>query len=240
MIAYGADYVTRDGRLVIDEPEISERSSRRIDSYTAIYRKGCTPPDSVLGRYRQQRGIPCADRRDDAEPLAFDPERAEERAARRLLREHGDDRMAARSFGGPFPIIGAVHPPWSSRTAATSPRPRSSSASWSARAGSRTISTSRASACCRRCRSCSMRRSGSTRATRTAWRAAMQVLTQRTTRLAEGQPRSGGLVNQAERTDLAEGRASRRDRRHQPRAGGRRGDRADQGDFERVAGGCRG
>jgi multiple sugar transport system substrate-binding protein len=45
--AYGADYVTRDGRLVIDDPEVRRRLIKAIDSYTAIYRKGCTPPDSV-------------------------------------------------------------------------------------------------------------------------------------------------------------------------------------------------
>jgi multiple sugar transport system substrate-binding protein len=45
--AYEADYVTRDGRLVIDQPEIRQRLIKATDSYTAIYRKGCTPPDAV-------------------------------------------------------------------------------------------------------------------------------------------------------------------------------------------------
>jgi multiple sugar transport system substrate-binding protein len=45
--AYEADYVTRDGRLVIDDPEVRRRLIKVIDSYTAIYRKGCTPPDSL-------------------------------------------------------------------------------------------------------------------------------------------------------------------------------------------------
>jgi multiple sugar transport system substrate-binding protein len=44
--AYEADYVTRDGRLVIDDPEVRRRFIEAIDSYTSIYRKGCTPPDS--------------------------------------------------------------------------------------------------------------------------------------------------------------------------------------------------
>jgi multiple sugar transport system substrate-binding protein len=48
MDAYEADDVTRDGRLVIDEPEVRRRFIKAIDSYTAIYRKGCTPPDSVI------------------------------------------------------------------------------------------------------------------------------------------------------------------------------------------------
>jgi multiple sugar transport system substrate-binding protein len=45
--ANDADYVTDDGRLVIDDPEIRAKLVEVIDSYTALYRKGCTPPDSV-------------------------------------------------------------------------------------------------------------------------------------------------------------------------------------------------
>jgi len=45
--AYEANYVTPDGRLVIDDPEVRRRLIKVIDRYTAIYRKGCTPPDSV-------------------------------------------------------------------------------------------------------------------------------------------------------------------------------------------------
>jgi multiple sugar transport system substrate-binding protein len=45
--AYEANYVTPDGRLVIDEPEVRRRLIEVIDNYTAVYRKGCTPPDSV-------------------------------------------------------------------------------------------------------------------------------------------------------------------------------------------------
>jgi multiple sugar transport system substrate-binding protein len=47
MDAYEASYVTDDGRLVIDDPEVRRRLIQAIDSYTAIYRKGCTPPDSI-------------------------------------------------------------------------------------------------------------------------------------------------------------------------------------------------
>jgi multiple sugar transport system substrate-binding protein len=47
MLVQGADYVTRDGRLVIDDPEIRLGLIEAVDSYTALYRKGCTPPDSV-------------------------------------------------------------------------------------------------------------------------------------------------------------------------------------------------
>jgi multiple sugar transport system substrate-binding protein len=45
--AYDADYVTRDGKLVIDDTQIRRRLVNAIDSYTAIYRKGCTPPASL-------------------------------------------------------------------------------------------------------------------------------------------------------------------------------------------------
>jgi multiple sugar transport system substrate-binding protein len=45
--AYQMDYVTRDGRLVIDDPDVRRKLIKAIDSYTAIYRKGCTPPGSV-------------------------------------------------------------------------------------------------------------------------------------------------------------------------------------------------
>jgi multiple sugar transport system substrate-binding protein len=45
--AYEADYVSRDGLLLIDDPEVRRRLIKALDGYTAIYRKGCTPPDSV-------------------------------------------------------------------------------------------------------------------------------------------------------------------------------------------------
>jgi multiple sugar transport system substrate-binding protein len=47
MTANEADYVTRDGSLAIDDSEIRQKLVKAIDSYTAIYRKGCTPRDSV-------------------------------------------------------------------------------------------------------------------------------------------------------------------------------------------------
>jgi multiple sugar transport system substrate-binding protein len=45
--AYEAEYVTPDGQLVIDDPEIRRNLIEAIDNYTAIYRKGCTPPVSI-------------------------------------------------------------------------------------------------------------------------------------------------------------------------------------------------
>ena len=50
MQAYDANYVTREGKLIIDDPEIRRRLIKTMDSYTAIYRKGCTPPTRSIGR----------------------------------------------------------------------------------------------------------------------------------------------------------------------------------------------
>jgi len=47
MSAYDADYVTRDGRLVIDDPGVRRRQIEALDGYTVVYRNGCTPPDAM-------------------------------------------------------------------------------------------------------------------------------------------------------------------------------------------------
>jgi multiple sugar transport system substrate-binding protein len=47
MIANDADYVTPDGKLLLDDANTRQKLAKAIDSYTAIYRKGCTPPDAV-------------------------------------------------------------------------------------------------------------------------------------------------------------------------------------------------
>jgi multiple sugar transport system substrate-binding protein len=45
--AYEGDWVTREGRLVIDQPDVRQRLIEAVDRYTAIYRNGCTPPAST-------------------------------------------------------------------------------------------------------------------------------------------------------------------------------------------------
>jgi multiple sugar transport system substrate-binding protein len=47
LAVYKADYITRDGRLVIEDPEIRRKLVEAMDSYTGLYRKGCIPPDAV-------------------------------------------------------------------------------------------------------------------------------------------------------------------------------------------------
>jgi multiple sugar transport system substrate-binding protein len=47
MQPYAANYVTLEGKLVIDDPNIRRRLIKAIEAYTTIYRKGCTPPASA-------------------------------------------------------------------------------------------------------------------------------------------------------------------------------------------------
>ena len=171
MIAYEADYVTHDGKLVIDDPEIRQRLVKAIDSYTAIYRKGCTPPDSVtwadIGNNEAflAQAVVMTPNHSLSIPNALKSERPDDYYENTATIEWplGPSASLFRSSARVTSGRGL------STTAPTSPPPRSSSVSSWPRAGSLTISTSPASACCRRCRSCSTSRSGSTRATRTAW-----------------------------------------------------------------------
>ena len=45
--AHEADYVTRDGKLVIDDPNVQAKLVTALNELATIYRKSCTPPDSV-------------------------------------------------------------------------------------------------------------------------------------------------------------------------------------------------
>jgi multiple sugar transport system substrate-binding protein len=46
-IAYGTPWASGDGRLQVDDPAVRAGMIQALDSYTAIWRKGCTPPDSI-------------------------------------------------------------------------------------------------------------------------------------------------------------------------------------------------
>ena len=46
-LAYEAPWLDRDRRLQIDDPEIRAGMVKALEAYTLIWRKGCTPPDSV-------------------------------------------------------------------------------------------------------------------------------------------------------------------------------------------------
>ncbi|HSA81700.1 MAG TPA: ABC transporter substrate-binding protein [Geminicoccaceae bacterium] len=47
LAATDANYVTGDGRLIIDDPKIRQRLIQAVDSYATIYRDGCAPPEAV-------------------------------------------------------------------------------------------------------------------------------------------------------------------------------------------------
>jgi multiple sugar transport system substrate-binding protein len=46
-LAYGTPWLDRDRRLQVDDPAVRAGIIKALDAYTAIWRKGCTPPDSV-------------------------------------------------------------------------------------------------------------------------------------------------------------------------------------------------
>ena len=171
MEAYEADYVTRDGQLVIDDPEVRRRLIKALDSYTAIYRKGCTPPDSVdWDDYGNNKAflaqtVVMTPNTTLSIPNALRAERPEDYYKNTATIEWPDG-----ADGQPLAIVDRrPSRPWSSRPAGTSRPPRSSCASWSAEgwlahcldfSGDRFLPPMP---------KLLERRSGSTRATRTAW-----------------------------------------------------------------------
>jgi multiple sugar transport system substrate-binding protein len=46
-LAYGAPWASGDGRLQVEDPAVRRGMIQALDSYTALWRRGCTPPDSV-------------------------------------------------------------------------------------------------------------------------------------------------------------------------------------------------
>ena len=46
-LAYGTPWLDRDRRLQVDDPAVRAGMIKALDAYTAIWRKGCTPPDST-------------------------------------------------------------------------------------------------------------------------------------------------------------------------------------------------
>jgi multiple sugar transport system substrate-binding protein len=110
VIAYGADYVTSDGRLVIDQPEIRQALVKAIDSYTAIYRKGCTPPDSVtwadIGNNERflAQAVVMTPNLSLSIPNALKSERPDD-----YYENTATIEWPLGPSGEPFPIIAAVH-----------------------------------------------------------------------------------------------------------------------------------
>jgi len=93
--AYEADYVTRDGDLIIDDPEVRRRLVQAIDSYTSNYRKGCTPPGSVTWANGGNNEAFLTQNIVMTLNQTLDPEHAQGYASAGL-RECGDHRLARR------------------------------------------------------------------------------------------------------------------------------------------------
>jgi multiple sugar transport system substrate-binding protein len=169
--AYAADYVTRDGRLVIDDPEVRRKLVKAIDSYATIYRKGCAPPDSLTWDGRGNNNAFLA----QAVVMTVNDTLSIPNALKRERQEDYFNNSATIEWplgpdGEAFPIEGFIHAAAVFKDGGHTSAAKEFVRFLWPRAGLPTTSTSPASACCRRCRSCSMRRSGSTRATHTAWR----------------------------------------------------------------------
>ena len=135
--AYNADYVTRDGTLVIDDPDIRRKLIKAIDSYTAVYRKSCSPPDSATWHHSYDNNKAFL-----AQSVVMTPNYSLS-TINALKSDRPDDYYENTATiewplgpsGEPFPIPGCVPARWSSRMAAMWPPPRSSSASSWPKAG---------------------------------------------------------------------------------------------------------
>jgi multiple sugar transport system substrate-binding protein len=107
--AYDAHYVSGDGRLLIDDPQIRQRLVEAIDSYTAIYRKGCTPPDSVTWDMRSNNeafhahSVVMTPNHSLSIPNALKRERPED-----YYKNTATIEWPLGPSGEPFPIVGTV------------------------------------------------------------------------------------------------------------------------------------
>jgi multiple sugar transport system substrate-binding protein len=107
--ANDASYVTRDGQLIIDDPEIRRRLVKAIDSYTAIFRKDCTPPDSVTwdGRGNNQAFLAQAVVMTANVSLSIPNELKRERPED-YYKNTATIEWPLGPSGEPFPIVGTV------------------------------------------------------------------------------------------------------------------------------------
>jgi multiple sugar transport system substrate-binding protein len=106
-----ADYVSPDGRLVIDDPEIREKLVKAVDSYTAIYRKGCTPPGSVAwdntdnNKAFHSQAVVMTPNNTLSIPNALKRERPDD-----YYRNSATIEWPLAPDGEPFPITGDMYP----------------------------------------------------------------------------------------------------------------------------------
>ena len=169
-LAYGTPWLDRDRRLQVDDPAVRAGMIKALEAYTAIWRKGCTPPDSVSWTNVDNNKAFLA------QTVVMTPNTTLSiPAALRTARPDDYYKNAATidwpdgANGQPLVIDGCRRARRRLQGRRKSRARRATSCASSPRkAGSPTGWTSRATACCRRCASWSSSRSGSTRATRTA------------------------------------------------------------------------
>ena len=169
-LAYGTPWLDRDRRLQVDDPAVRAGIIKAMNAYTAIWRKGCTPPDSVnwtnIGNnkaFLAQTVVMTANTTLSI-PGALRTARPDDYYKNAATIDWPDG-----ANGEPLVIDGGLYARRGLQGRRTSRRsPRTSSASSPRKAGSPIGWISPATASCRRCASWSSSRSGSTRATRTA------------------------------------------------------------------------
>ena len=169
--AYEADYVTPDGRLIIDEPEIRQRLIEAMDSYTAIQLKGCSPPDSLtwpdIGNNKAflAQSVVMTPNLSLSIPNALKADRPDD-----YYENTATIEWPLGPSGEPFPIVAACplrhgfqrrRPRRHGQGVRPLPRGRRLAHALSRLFGRAHVAVDR--------RSCSTSRSGSTRATRTRW-----------------------------------------------------------------------
>ena len=111
LAAYNADYVTRDGKLVIDDPGDQAKAGQGPGQLHGDLSQGLHAAGfGELGRQRQQSGVPRADGRHDTEPVALGPQCAQGDRPEDYYQNTATIEWPLGPNGEPFPIVGLVLP----------------------------------------------------------------------------------------------------------------------------------
>src|SRR4051794_22163830 len=154
-LAQFADALTRDwpepwGSSLADDPTMQATLVEALRGYTAIYKKGCTPPQSVTWTSRGNndaflaQGVVMTINETLSIPIAIRRERPAD-----YLANVATIAWPSDAYGRPLHVEGNLQGARCSSRDATPRRPGSSCGSWSGTAGSGTGPASRATATCR-------------------------------------------------------------------------------------------
>ena len=169
-LAYGTPWLDRDRRPQVDDPAVRKGIIKAMNAYTAIWRKGCTPPESVNwtnidnNKAFLAQTVVMTPNTTLSIPGALRATRPDD-----YYKNTATIEWPNATNGEPLVIDGGLSLAPSFSKPAEIPRlPRTSCASLPRKAGSPIGSTLPVAAGSPRCASWSSSRSGSTRATRTA------------------------------------------------------------------------